>query len=136
MRHIARKLIIMLLTAVLVCTAAVSYAEESVTVEITAVEPDALPSAGNVLVTISVNNKSDYELQSITVSQNGISYPIPEDTVIPHLGKAIIPITVSVQDSQIGVPIVFSVGWTCDGEPHSAPLYAIQDGRPRLRGQS
>ena len=122
MRHIARKLIIMLLTAVLVCTAAVSYAEESVTVEITAVEPDALPSAGNVLVTISVNNKSDYELQSITVSQNGISYPIPEDTVIPHLGKAIIPITVSVQDSQIGVPIVFSVGWTCDGEPHSAEV--------------
>ncbi len=121
-RHFARKLMIVLLTAVLTCTAAVSYAEESVSVEITSVEPDALPSAGNVLVTISVNNRSDYELQSITVSQNGISYLIPEDTVIPHLGKAIIPVTVSVQDSQIGSPIVFTVGWTCDGEPYSAEV--------------
>ena len=121
-RKAARKLMIVLLAAVLMCTAAVSYAEESVSVEITSVEPDALPSAGNVLVTISVNNRSDYELQSITVSQNGISYPIPEETVIPHLGKAIIPITVSVQDSQIGSPIIFTVGWTCDGEPYSAEV--------------
>ena len=121
-RRFARKLMLLLLSAALICTAAVSYAEESVSVEITAVDPDALPSAGNVLVTISINNRSDYELQSITVSQNGISYPIPEDTVIPHLGKAIIPVTVSVQDSQIGSPIVFTVGWTCDGEPHTAEV--------------
>ena len=122
LKRFARQLILLLMSAAVICTAAVSRAEESVSVEITAVEPDALPSAGNVLVTISVNNRSDYELQSITVSQNGISYPIPEDTVIPHLGKAIIPVTVSVQDSQIGSPIVFTVGWTCDGEPYSAEV--------------
>ena len=132
-RRFARKLMLLLLSAALICTAAVSYAEESVSVEITAVDPDALPSAGNVLVTISINNRSDYELQSITVSQNGISYPIPEDTVIPHLGKAIIPVTVSVQDSQIGSPIVFTVGWTCDGEPHRRGAYHAPTVRERLR---
>ena len=115
----SRFLGIFIFAVLILAVFSVALADDSVEVTLISVEPDELPSGAQVQVKLQIENNSDYELTNLSVVQNGISYVLPEGSVVPHPGTAQIPLTVDVQDSQLDKPIVFEVGWFCDGEPFS-----------------
>ena len=115
-----RWFLILTAVALLLTGASVSYAEEDVKVEVVSVDPTELSEAGLVTATFEISNHSDYELSGITISQGALTYEAAQGVVIPRFGSAKIPVDVQIADSQIGLPVVFTVGWSCAGEPFFA----------------
>ncbi len=94
---------------------------EDVRIQISA-DPAALTEAGLVTFTFSISNHSDYELHEVTISQGGAVYPIADvqELIIPPGNSANhIVISAQVANSQIGLPITFTVSWRQGGEPYS-----------------
>lgn len=81
--------------------------------------PTELSEAGEVQMNFSISNYSDYELHGVTISSGGAAFDLKQsELIIPPNGSAYdIVINVPIADSQIGLPIEFSVAWTQGGEP-------------------
>ena len=97
-----------------------ALAAEEVRILVTA-NPAELSEAGDVQLNFSISNYSDYELHGVTISSGGTAYDLKQsELIIPPNGSAYdIVITVPVSDSEIGLPIDFTVAWTQGGEPMS-----------------
>ncbi len=95
-------------------------ADEDVRITVVA-DPTELAEAGNVELSFTISNYSDFELHGVTISSGGVAFNVSDkELVIPASGSAYdIKLTVPVSDSQIGLPITFTVTWTQGGEPRS-----------------
>lgn len=97
----------------------VTFAED-VKINVTA-DPTELVEAGTVNFTFEISNNSPYELYDVTISYRGTIYNIMEQFSLPPIamGHSVsgIVLPLLVPDSQLGQPIIFTVGWLQGGEP-------------------
>lgn len=94
-----------------------AHAEE-VGIDITAT-PSELTDSGTVDFTFYIDNhNADYPMEDVTITYLDTAYDVLEGEVIPpdyHAENILLSLPVS--DSQLGNPIVFTLGWTRNGEP-------------------
>ena len=92
---------------------------EDIKINVTAV-PMELSEAGDVVFSFEISNNSVYELHDLTITYNQAVYDVMKLRNMAPIapGSAVsIPLSLRVGDSQLGRPIVFTVGWRQGGEP-------------------
>lgn len=115
-KHIIGLIVLVLCLFMLTPTA---FAED-VKVNVTA-DPTELSEAGIVNFSFEISNNSPYELHNVTITYLGTVFDIMEQFSLPPIGMGNsvsgIVLPLQVPDSQLGQPIVFTVGWLQGGEP-------------------
>lgn len=93
-----------------------AHAEE-VRVTVTAT-PTELSETGTVRFTFNISNFSDYELSDIVILYNSATYDELRTTVIPpNQSVSDYHLDLTVNESQLGLPINFSITCVRNGEP-------------------
>lgn len=120
MKRRMRPLLTILVLIAAMATLPPSALAEEVRITVTA-DPTELTEAGNVSLSFSISNFSDYQLHDITISSGGVVYDLGEQAIqIPMGGSAYdIRIALFIPDSQIGLERIFTVSWIQGGEPRS-----------------
>lgn len=97
----------------------VAFAED-VKINVTA-DPTELTEAGTVNFTFEISNNSPYELHDVTITYRETVYNLMERFELKPIamGSSVsgIMLPLHVPDSQLGQPIIFTVGWLQGGEP-------------------
>lgn len=115
-----RKPILLFIFAVcLLASSSFALAEDEVKVEIIGAEPVELSEAGPITVVFEISNHSDYELSDISIVLGDFVCKELQEEIIPVGGSGKITVEgIQVLDSQIGLPLVFRINWSCAGEPY------------------
>ncbi|MEN6339076.1 MAG: hypothetical protein ABFD03_03000 [Clostridiaceae bacterium] len=101
---------------------------DEINVTITAT-PTELADTGTVTFTFEIANyNADYPLLGLTITYNGTIYDVTQGQEVPPSGtlkNIVLPLTVNA--SQLGNPITFTLSWTRNGEPMTQDAtYTVQ----------
>lgn len=101
---------------------------DEINVTITAT-PTELADTGTVTFTFEIANyNADYPLLDLTITYNGTIYDVTQGQEVPPSGtlkNIVLPLTINA--SQLGKPITFTLNWTRNGEPMTQDAtYTVQ----------
>ncbi len=101
---------------------------DEINVTITAT-PTELAETGTVTFTFEIANyNADYPLLDLTITYEGTIYDVTQGQEVPPSGtlkNIVLPLTIN--ESQLGKPITFTLSWTRNGEPMTQDVtYTVQ----------
>lgn len=101
---------------------------EEINVTITAT-PTELEDTGTVSFAFDIANyNADYPLLDLTITYNGTIYDVTQGQEVPPSGtlkNIVLPLTINA--SQLGKPLTFTLNWTRNGEPMTQDVtYTVQ----------